>query len=302
MTTTMIKYALLLLIVSSLTFCSNEDDSAPTNSIALPDSTFEALLVDRGIDTDGQVNGSISKTDAQAVTSLIIDDEGLLDLTGIEAFTNLIELDCSDNNLANLDISKNVLLEKLDCNSNAITTLNVDANTNLIELICENNNLTSIDLSNNTNLERLNLYNSGITTLDLSNNPNLITVSVHNNNLTALDISSNTNLEELSCNSNNITALDVSSNINLIALSCDNNRLTTLDISANPNILRLFCRNNNLTALNIKNGNNTNFNGFFSAINNPNLTTICVDRVPPPVSISGVGAVDAGVTFTTTCN
>jgi len=277
---TLFKNILFIFIATALTHCSKDDTQPPVqNWVPVPDSTFEALLVARNIDTDGQVNGRITKADAQAVTRLIMDDESLTDLTGIEAFTNLIELDCSDNNLTSLDISENILLQKLDCNTNALSSLNVDANTNLIELNCSDNNLTSIDisnnisltsfvcgsntlntidLSNNTNLERLNLYNIGITTLDLSNNTNLIVVRVHKNNLTALDI------------------------------------------SANPNINYLFCSDNNLSSLNIKNGSNTNFIGMtFYAKLNPNLTSVCVDVVPPPASISN--GVDIGVTFTTNC-
>jgi hypothetical protein len=62
-------------------------------------------------------------------------------------------------------------------------------------------------------------------------------------------------------------------------LHCNNNKLTSLNLSANTALISLYCLHNQLTSLNVKNGNNTNFVGFESALNT-NLTCIQVDTEP----------------------
>lgn len=46
-------------------------------------------------------------------------------------------LDCSDNQLTNIDLSKNINLEWLACTSNNITTLYLTNNTELWFLACD---------------------------------------------------------------------------------------------------------------------------------------------------------------------
>ena len=75
-------------------------------------------------------------------------------------------MECSDNQLTSLDVSKNTALESLSCSNNNLTILDVSKNTALNWLLCYNNQLTSLDISNgnNSNLRYLNFQNN----LDLS--------------------------------------------------------------------------------------------------------------------------------------
>jgi len=81
----------------------------------------------------------------------------------------LTDLDCSYNQLKNLDLSKLVdnnvgqtnRLKNLDCNSNQLTNLDVSNCSNLTELYCHNNSLIDITLPEKTeNLKVLALLNN----------------------------------------------------------------------------------------------------------------------------------------------
>lgn len=100
------KFLLLL----SITFMSLAGYSQKVN---IPDKNFEQALVDLKIDTDGEVNGYLLKSDAQAVTFLDVSYKKIKNLKGIEAFTSLSFLDCSNNLLSNLDLKNNIGLTVL---------------------------------------------------------------------------------------------------------------------------------------------------------------------------------------------
>ncbi|GHU58355.1 hypothetical protein FACS1894133_2960 [Clostridia bacterium] len=136
-------------------------------------------------------------------------------LNGIEYFTALTQLTCSDNKLTTLDVSKNTALTVLGCSNNQLTALDVSKNTALTVLVCDVNKLTNLDVSKNTALARLGCYKNQLTTLDLSKNPMLTDLTCSDNKLTELDVSKNTALVTLSCKDNNLTELDLSKNLAL---------------------------------------------------------------------------------------
>ncbi len=176
------------------------------------------------------------------------------DMTGIEYFTALTELDCACNELTNLDVSRNEALQVLACDGNRLTSLDVSKNTALTELQCSNNLLTSLDVSNNTELTILQCFNNLLTSLDVSNNTKLTFLSCADNQLTSMDVSKNTELTDLYCNRNQLTSLDMSNNTKLTALLCDNNQLTSLDLTKNPQLVYLYCDDNPFLAVNAVTG------------------------------------------------
>jgi len=112
-------------------------------------------------------------------------------------------LDCSNNQLTALDVSKNTELTNLYCDMNQLTTLDVSKNTKLTWLNCDDNQLTTLDVSKNTELaEALNCEINRLTSLDVSKNTKLKLLNCHTNQLTSLDISKNTELGYLSCHKN----------------------------------------------------------------------------------------------------
>lgn len=94
-------------------------------------------------------------------------------LKGIEYFANLTELNASDNQLEELDISHNKRLTKLNVNTNQLESLDVSHNTQLTDLDAGSNSLEKLDVSNNTQLTFLNVSDNQLTEIDLSNNEKL---------------------------------------------------------------------------------------------------------------------------------
>jgi hypothetical protein len=102
--------------------------------VHIPDANFKAALVgNSGINTNGDDEIQVSEAEAYDGT-IDVDDQGIADMTGLEAFVNLTRLECSYNQLTNLDVSANTLLERLDCVGNQLTSLDVSANTALTTL------------------------------------------------------------------------------------------------------------------------------------------------------------------------
>lgn len=244
----------------------------------VPDDNFEAYLevnnMGNGIANDDYVNTA----NISGVTSLDVNGQNIADLTGIEDFTALTNLNCHNNQLTSLDVSQITALTYLDCGANQLTGLDVSQNTALTFLDCSGNNLTSLDVSSNTALTYLVCYSNQLTSLDISNNTALTLLSFSNNQIISLDLSNNTFLTDL---------------------YCEYNQLTSLDVSNNTVLIRLHCFFNQLECLNIKNGNNNNMI-IFLADANPNLTCIEVDD--PTWATQNWTNVDAGVTFSTNCN
>ncbi len=173
-------------------------------------------------------------------------------LKGIEYFTALESLNCSDNYLTVLEVSKNTALTDLSCGENYLTILDVSKNTALRSLDCDKNQLTSLDLSKNTALQWLSCSSNQLTALDLSKHTALEVLDCGENYLTILDVSKNTALRSLDCDKNQLTSLDLSKNTALQWLSCSSNQLTALDLSNNTKIYHLYCNMPSLKILYLK--------------------------------------------------
>ena len=122
------------------------------------------------IDTNN--DGFIQVSETIPVWRLDINNRGLTDLTGIESFTSLRELYCSQNAIINMPFTTLIHLKNVDvydCNLNAIDVSNIPS---LEFLSCPGNQISSLDLSNNPNLNKLICYNNNLTSLNLKNGIN----------------------------------------------------------------------------------------------------------------------------------
>lgn len=200
---------------------ATETGSIPINSTHFPDDHFIAY-VELRCDKDG--DGTLSQAELDGVTELYVAYANIKDLTGIELFPYLEKLDCKNNNLTRLDVSKNTKLTKLYCEFNQLTSLDLSKNTALTELNCQVNQLTSLDLSKNTALTKLDCALNPLTSLDVSNNTALTYLDCNYNQLTSLDLSKNTALTKLGCHDNQLTSLDLSKNTALDTLDCSGNK------------------------------------------------------------------------------
>lgn len=163
--------------------------------------------------------------------------------------TNLKTLNCYDNKLSNLYICGCPNLEELNCSKNLLINLNLGC-TNLLGLDCNNNLLTYLDLSE-LNLFSLNCSDNYLSNLELSSCEKLSSLKCANNFLTNLDVSG-CSLWDLSCQNNLITNLDVSGNFFLGSLYCYNNSLTSLNVRGCKNLCWLYCYSNSLTSLDVR--------------------------------------------------
>ena len=216
----------------------------------VPDINFENYLESNGMGNGIINDDSVLTAAIDTVTSLIIPyGYPILNLIGIEDFTALSYLFCSDIGITNLDLSNNINLQSLNCNSNSsLTTLDVSNNTALTNLNCSGNQLTTLDVSNNTALINLNCSYNKLTSLDVTQNIALTQLSTNGlsfdsydlNPIQSLDLSNNINLEYLYCVDNSLSTLDISSNVNLLSLNCKTNFLLNLDVSQNINLTSLI--------------------------------------------------------------
>lgn len=142
--------------------------------VTIPDAKFKAYLVNNSnINTNGDTEIQVSE--ATAFTGKIdCGGRRIVNLTGIEAFVNITQLSCYNNQLNALDVTKNTALITLHCYFNQLTALDVSKNTALIQLLCSNNQLTALDVSKNTNLIDLSCYNNQLGSLDIKNGKNNI--------------------------------------------------------------------------------------------------------------------------------
>jgi len=285
----------ILATVLAITTCST---SLFAQNVNIPDANFKAYLLSTNINFNGDSEISVFEAANWSWPLQLWWASNISDLTGIEAFTSITELDCSNHSITSLDVSANTALTHLYCGNNNLTSL-ITGNIDLLTLRCFNNSLTSLDVSAHTNLTELIVYGNQLTSLNLTANTNLLSLYAGNNQLSSLNLSSNAALDDLQVSNNQLTSLNLSANSNLVRLEAENNQLTSLtlpvgitnlevvfvtnnqiagelDFSECPNFWYLGCNNNLINGLNVKNGNNLNFDGF-DAIENPNLTCVEVD-------------------------
>ena len=264
------RWLLSLSLALLLAFlCAVAMADVPVDQAHFPDENFRNVVL-----TLGDGDSVLTDQEIKNTTELICKYEGIKSLDGIEYFTALTKLDCSDNELTSLDVSgmtaltvlychcnqltaldvsNNKALEQLYCSDNGLTALDVSNNKALEQLLCTDNQLTALDISNNTALETLSCRVNQLSELDVSNNTALTELNCEENQLSSLDVSNSTGLEQLYCYGNQLTTLNVSTNTALRFLHCTSNSLTELDVSNKPALEQLFCNNNQLTALDISN-------------------------------------------------
>lgn len=193
---------------------------------------------------------SIETSDVDHIFSLKLTNHQYSSLKGIEYFTSLEELDCSGNQLIELDISNNRKLRSLNCSYNRIRNLDVSQNTMIAKLDCYWNIISELRLDQNVHLQELNCSYNALFDLDLERNTRLTNLDCGNNHLISLNITGCHDLIEVRCNHNHLTNLDVTSNPELQSLRCFNNHIRALDLSGSEHLKELFCSENKISELN----------------------------------------------------
>ena len=157
-----VLWLFLLVLLPSATNVSaqnNNTGAGASSGVVLdatnfPDDTFRAYISSITGVAEG---GTLSEEKLKSVTGINVSgtssaNGGITSLKGVEHFTALTWLYCSENQLTSLDVSQNTALTELSCYSNQLTSLDVSHNTALTTLNCYDNQLTSLDVSHNTAL------------------------------------------------------------------------------------------------------------------------------------------------------
>jgi uncharacterized repeat protein (TIGR01451 family) len=236
--------------------------------VNIPDANFKAHLVNYTnpvIDTNGDGEIQVSEAEAIGNEQLNLNNVGISDLTGLEAFVNLQRLSTSNNLFTSLDVSSLSALEVLNIVEYQLELINFSNISNIIEVYITSDSLTELDIENQVNLEivsysdndlinptlssvvlpntqsliRLELDHTLIENIDVSNFINLEYLSFFRGQLNSIDITKLSNLEGLLLTGNNLSEIDVSQNNNLNFLAISDQEITTVDIS-NLSLLEHF--------------------------------------------------------------
>ena len=215
-----------------------------------PDKNFREVVKEK----DRDKNGSLSREEINNVTIFNCNDKKIQTLKGIGYFTKLQTLRCDNNQLKELDVSKNTSLTALECRNNSLQLVDVSQNPDLYAFDCSHNPINSLDVSHNPKLRYFTCDYNNLTSLDVRNNPALEQVNcMGNKNLDLLDVSNNKKLTSITCNQAKLTSLDVSNNPELLSLNCTENKLKKLNLSNNPKLKTLYCYQNELEELDLTN-------------------------------------------------
>lgn len=274
------------LILLSLICCVFNISNAQI--VIIPDANFKTKLVlsnafqnaiaknlqGNFFNVDANGNGEIEMSEALNVGYLNLDNASISTLIGIEAFTNLKELYCNNNQINTLDATQLTSLTRLQCFYNQMTSINVSGMINLKTLECGANQIPSLDVSTLSGLIGLSCGQNLLTNLDASGLNTLGFLSCSDNLLTSINLTGLHNLITLNCSFNQLTSIDLF-DLNLLeSLTCNNNLLSNLDAS-NLRWASIICNNNQIVNLLIKNGGSEPTLDFS---NNPTIRYICADE------------------------
>ena len=261
-------------------FIASKIYSNPANDAFTDDNFYKCVVnaYNEKNNTSLPYTTNLSDEQLKTITSLNCvgtgTNEKIESTNGLEKLTALNYLHVDDNQLTEIDISKNIQLLSLSLSKNQLTNLDVSNNIPLTILQAGDNQLVDINLNDAIALKRLDIYNNKLTSLDVSKNTALTVLDVSFNQLTSIDVSKNTALTDLSVGSNQLTSLDVSNNTALTDLSVGSNQLTSLDVSKNTTLKDLMVNDNQLTNLDVS--KNTTLK--YLEVGNNQLTNLDVSK------------------------
>jgi len=224
---------------------------------AVPDTNFENYLEQNGMGDGVPNNGLVLTANIENVNTLLVYAKQIQDLTGIEDFAAVELIGCAYNNISYLDVSQNMNLRALNCESSNVTELLLPPTPTLEIVNCPENLLSELNVSQNPGLMQLFCNINNIASLDLTNNPVIDIVSAEYNNISGF--------------------LDTTQNPVLTSIGVSHNLITGMDLTQNPMLLGITAGRNPLESLDVRNGNNENIAVFNVYETSDYLECILVD-------------------------
>jgi hypothetical protein len=220
-----------------------------SQNVTIPDQIFKAYLLNinptkyqakdlQGNFTSVDLNndGEIQVIEAENISYLATTyQNNIIDITGIEAFKNLTELNIEHNtNLKTLSLSNNTKLKKIKG--------------------LYNKALESINIENSILLEELDLFDTIINSVNVTNNTKLKKLVI-TGQYNSLDLSKNINLEEIRIRSNYLKSLNLD-NCNLLTkIRIDDDDLVTFNFSPLQGLQDITFANTNMVSIDFSNSN-----------------------------------------------
>lgn len=190
----------------TITFADNNFKNALLE--ASPENLIALNYLGNPVTIDTNQDGEIQVDETNDIVRLLLSGRLLTNLSGIEFFTDLTDLNCSFNNITSLDVRDLSGLYSLDCSFNNLTDLRLEALLNLQILNCS--------------------YNQLSTAFDFTGMSNLHIFKCSDNHLTNLDITPLTALNVFDCSNNSINTIDFSYNNSNVSAYCNHNALHTI--------------------------------------------------------------------------
>lgn len=158
----------------------NTTGCSTTELTYVPDNNFEQALINLGY--DDVLDDYVATNKLEEISELSLINLNISNLTGLEAMPKLrillVENDEVPVKIENIDLSKNVNLERLLLYQTLLESIDVRNNINLKILDIPFNELKEIDLSKNTELTELYLTGNPLETLDVSELTKLVKVNI----------------------------------------------------------------------------------------------------------------------------
>ena len=247
----------------------NSSGTAITNQDIYISSNFVAIFKKNWFDDENFCQallniipkGYITSSDVPNITSLDVSNKNISSIVGIQWFSDLKTLNCSQNNITSFNISMLSKLQTFDCSYNQVSTIYGTFPSTLTNINLYSNNLTSkpelpsglqyLDLGENK-FEYIDIRShSSLKSFSCSNNRSLKTLTLTGSKaLTVLNASGCSALTSLECRDNALgSGFSVSGCTALTYLNCDNNKIPSLNVSGMTKLEALYCANNLITSI-----------------------------------------------------
>lgn len=233
------------------------------NDVNFPDHVFRRYLSDT---FDEDKDNIIKISDVQKISisgsnpGYTSQYDGVKSFKGIEYFKDLTLLACANQKgVTNIDVSKNISLEFLYCESCSIEELDLTKNINLLEVDCTSNKITNFNIKGLSNLTNIHCSGNLISELDLTG-CNLYVIHCVGNLLTEIDLSNMTELYSLYISDNKLENIKFGNNPNLLIAQCQKNNLKNLSL-ANTSVVELGVDYDTIESIDVTNC--TSLNSLF---------------------------------------
>ncbi len=187
---------ILVAILAVSLFCGTMplNNVYAAGTVPVDDTVFTdgAFLTYVSNNLDGNHDGYLDQNEINSIESIVIEDDNIRSLAGIEKFTELKGLSVAGKNIRTINLQGNKELQAFVlAGSSQIEYLNLTNNTELQMLILQNNSsLANLNLRGLSKLETIDARNNYLTRVDISGCVSLISVDVSNNGTLMLDVSS----------------------------------------------------------------------------------------------------------------